>query len=74
MPAVEGATTITRANVGSIALVATKLGGKTQSEKTKIKNHKRLMIFKYSSLSRSMTFFEVSKSKPFLANIEMSFL
>ena len=34
-PAVRGATITTRAGVGSISLDTTKLGGKTQSEKTK---------------------------------------
>ena len=35
LPAVESATITSRADVGSIAPVTTKLGGKTQSEKTK---------------------------------------
>ncbi len=43
-------------------------------EKNKKKNYKRLIIFKYSSLSISRTLLDVSKLKPALAKIPKSFL
>ena len=43
------------------------------NEKNKKKIYKRLIIFKYSFFSKSMTFFEVSKSNPDLAKIAISF-
>ena len=38
------------------------------------KNQSNLIILRKSSFSISITFFEVSKSKPFLANNDISFL
>ena len=43
-------------------------------EEEKKINQSRLIIFLYSSSLISITFFEVSKSNPFLANKEISFL
>ncbi len=43
-------------------------------EKKKKKNQSKLIIFKYSSFSKSITFLDVPKSKPDLAKIPTSFL
>ena len=43
-------------------------------KKIRIINQSKLIIFKYSAFSNVITFLEVSKSKPDLAKIAISFL